>query len=118
MLGSTTTPDRGLARDSARSRFAFRTLNNVGIRDDISWLNNPAWQIPCQRFAAAVADGLAHDSGPAWFAIPSLHWTLTNYSLPVSPAHSASRYPPASGSPGILDEPALSRKLDAGPNRQ
>ena len=65
MLGSTTTPDRGLARDSARSRFAFRTLNNVGIRDDISWLNNPAWQIPCQRFAAAVATREAADAKKA-----------------------------------------------------
>jgi len=90
MLGSTTTPDRGLARDSAKSRFAFRTLNSVGIRDDISWLNNPAWRIPCQRFAAAVADGLAHDSGSVCFAITSLYWTFTNYSLPVSPAHSES----------------------------
>ena len=84
MLGSPTTPDRDLARDSAKPRIAFRTLNNVGIRNDISWLNDPAWRLPCQRFAAAVADGLAHDSGPVWFAIPSLHWTLTNYSLPVS----------------------------------
>jgi len=39
MLGSSTTPDRRSARDSAEFRGAFRTLNIVGIRDVISWLN-------------------------------------------------------------------------------
>jgi len=29
----------------------------------------------------------AHDSGPLWFATPSVQWTLTTYSSPVSPAH-------------------------------
>ena len=34
MLGSTTTPDRGSARNSAQPRVAFRSLNNVGIQND------------------------------------------------------------------------------------
>jgi hypothetical protein len=39
MLGSPTTPDRRAARVGAALRIAFRTLNNVGIQDVISWLN-------------------------------------------------------------------------------
>ena len=28
-----------------------------------------------------------HDSGPLWFAIPSVQWTYTTFSSPVLPAH-------------------------------
>src|SRR5664280_549831 len=44
----------------------------------------------------------AHDSGPLWFATPSVQWTLTTYSSPVSPAHLRSdspSAPPACGTP-------------------
>ena len=84
MLGSPTTPDRGSARDSAKLRVAFRSLNNVGIRNVISWLNTQPDSSPVNASRPPSPTELAHDSGPVWYAVPSLYWTCTNYSLPVS----------------------------------
>jgi hypothetical protein len=83
MLGSPTTPDRGTARAGAVPRLAFRALNNVGIRNVISWLNTQPGGSPVNASTCA-SRRTPHDSGPVWFATPSLHWTSTNYSLPVS----------------------------------
>lgn len=43
--------------------------------------------IPLPPHAGILPDACvpAHGSGPVWFAIPSLQWTFTTYSLPVSP---------------------------------
>jgi hypothetical protein len=56
MLGSSTSPDRSSARDSAVLCMAFRQMNGVGIRNGISWLNSPACRIPCQRFVMVLAE--------------------------------------------------------------
>ena len=83
MLGSSTAPDRTSARDGAALRMAFRSLNNVGIRNVISWLNTQPVVSPVNA-SLCSSPNIAHDSGPAWFATPSLRGTLTRYSLPVS----------------------------------
>jgi hypothetical protein len=83
MLGSSTTPDRDSARHDAEPRVAFRPLNSVGIRDVISWLNTQPGGSPVNASTCA-SRRTPHDSGPVWFATPSLHWTCTNYPLPVS----------------------------------
>src|SRR5882672_12152357 len=83
MLGSSTTPDRDSARDDAEPRVAFHPLNSVGIRDVISWLNTQPVGSPVNASTCA-SRRTPHDSGPVRFATPSLHWTCTNYSLPVS----------------------------------
>src|SRR3954453_757959 len=52
----------------------------------------------------------AHDSGPMWIATPSLQWTCTIYSLPVSrrtPAPTPVLVKPAEPDPGL--EAALAR---------
>lgn len=84
MLGSSTTPDRDAARDSAASRFAFRPLNDVGIQDVISWLNTQPVGSPVNASWPSSPTVLTHDSGPVWVATPSLRRTFTDHSLPVS----------------------------------
>ena len=46
VLGSSTAPDRLMARANATLRVAFRSLNNVGIRNVISWLNTQPGDSP------------------------------------------------------------------------
>ena len=83
MLGSTTTPDRGSARDSAKLRAAFRLLNDVGIQNVISWLNTQPGVSPVNA-SPNTSQHPAHDSGTVSFARLSLYGTRTRYSLPVS----------------------------------
>jgi hypothetical protein len=60
MPGSATTPGRPGTRAHAPVRVAFHLRNGVGTRDmnlcEAQWL---AYVLPCQRFAAALADGHA-----------------------------------------------------------
>jgi hypothetical protein len=60
MPGSPTTPDRTVARSSAAVRVAFRLLDSVSIRTNVSlaaqWL---ACTYPCRRFADVLADACA-----------------------------------------------------------
>src|SRR6516164_6868866 len=51
----------------------------------LSRLNVLAYAFPCRRFAPTLTDGQTHGLGPMWIATPSLQWTCTTYSLPVSP---------------------------------
>src|SRR6202011_886335 len=64
---------------------------------DFSRLNGWPMRSPVNA-SPAPSRVSTHDSGPVWFAIPSLQETFTLYSLPVSPAHrlSSSRQCPIS----------------------
>ncbi|AXC11987.1 hypothetical protein ACPOL_2674 [Acidisarcina polymorpha] len=64
-----------------------------------------------------------HDSGPVWFAIPSLHRTLTCYSLPISRRTSVRKFPFLELSPnyglnrnGDLEDGAASTRASAAPH--
>jgi len=47
------------------------------------------WPVRSPVNASPAASRIrAHDSGPLWFATPSVQWTYTIYSSPVLPAHS------------------------------
>jgi hypothetical protein len=87
MPGSPTTPGRSGARDGAPARVAFRSINNVGTRDELTfvaqWL---ACALPYRRFAATLADGdarLGADAGRYSFIVSDLHQLL----LAGLPAH-------------------------------
>jgi len=90
MLGSSTTPDRSTVRDDAVLRVAFRTLNNVGIRDVISWLNtqpvgspvNASWPPSPTDTHAGLGDSVVRYSFTAWDLHPLF--------LAGLPAHSES----------------------------
>jgi hypothetical protein len=59
------------------------------------WLwptDSPVNASPC------ISRCTTHDSGPAWFAIPSLHRTLTCYSLPIPRRTSVPKSPFPEGS--------------------
>jgi hypothetical protein len=57
MPGSSTAPSQRNARSRALRRLAFRYLNSVGTRDEITfaaqWL---ACMLPCRRFADILTD--------------------------------------------------------------
>ena len=87
MPGSLTTPDRSGARTSAPARFAFRHLDNVGVRELITfaaqWL---ACTLPYRRFADILADARARlgaDVGCYSFIVVDSHHLL----LAGLPAH-------------------------------
>lgn len=89
MPGSPTTPDRADTRTIASVRIAFRRLNNVGIREKISyaapWL---ACTLPYRRFADLLAEACARlgaDVGCYSFIVVDLHHLL----LAGLPAHSS-----------------------------
>jgi hypothetical protein len=67
---SLTMPNRANARDIASARVAFHVMDRVSVRViyifAARWL---AYAYPCQRFAATLT---GDDSGPLWFAIPSV----------------------------------------------
>ena len=87
MPGSSTTPGRPDARHSAPVRVAFHVSNRVGIRDmSLSQLNGWPARSPVNA-SLSPSRMPAHDSGPLWFARPSVQRTCTTYSLPVLPAH-------------------------------
>ena len=47
--------------------------DGIGTPDYIAYATRyPAYTRPCQRFADALADVCAHDSGSVWIAYPSL----------------------------------------------
>ena len=85
MPGSKTTQGRPGTRNHAPVRLAFRHANGVGA---LNWFklsrlygwptDSPVNASPCTSRCTT------HDSGPVWFAMPSLHRTFTRYSLPVS----------------------------------
>jgi hypothetical protein len=60
MPGSSTAPSQRNARSDALRRLAFRYLNSVGTRDEISfaaqWL---AYMLPCRRFADILTGACA-----------------------------------------------------------
>ncbi len=63
MLGSLTTPDRSVARDSAAERVAFQVGNPVGIRDRaLSRLNGQPMRSPADASPCPSRDN-AHGSG-------------------------------------------------------
>ena len=87
MPGSSTTPDRTAARSSAAVRVAFRLLDSVSIRTNVSftaqWL---ACTYPCRRFADVLADACARlgaDVGCYSLIVMDLHHLL----LAGLPAH-------------------------------
>ena len=87
MPGSTTTPGRPNACDSALERLAFRYTDSVGTRDKFSiaarWL---ACTFPCRRFADILADACARlraDAVRYSFIVVDLHHLL----LAGLPAH-------------------------------
>jgi hypothetical protein len=86
MPGSSTTPGRPGARDSAPVRVAFRTRNSVGTRGlafAAQWL---AYALPYRRFIAVLADvnaRLGADVGRYSFIVVDLHHLL----LAGLPAH-------------------------------
>ena len=53
--------------------------------DLISRLNSPACTYPYQRFADALTERPAHDSGPPWIATPSMSGVLIPFLMPVYP---------------------------------
>src|SRR5262249_32964595 len=65
-----------------------RTTSAPGMRG-LSRLNG--WPVrPPVNASRLPSRAAAHDSGPMWIATPSLRWTCTIYSLPVSLRFSAS----------------------------
>ena len=75
MPGSSTTQDRKCARVDARSRFAFRCDNGVGVPIDSFAAQSLAYRRPCRRFAPSLtaddarlgADGLRYSvTGVDW----------------------------------------------------
>src|SRR3954468_7060329 len=75
------------ARAIAPAHVAFRVIKHVGLRvEDFSRLNGWPMRSPVNA-SPASSQIPPHDSGPVWFATPSLQETFTLYSLPVSPAH-------------------------------
>jgi hypothetical protein len=87
MPGSTTTPGRPRAGDSARRRTAFRYTDSVGTREQFSfaapWL---ACTYPCRRFADILTDACARlgaDVARYTFIAVDLHHLL----LAGLPAH-------------------------------
>ena len=62
MLGSSTAPDRSSARDGVELCVAFRNLNNVGIRNGISWLNTQPVASPVNA-SPWSSRNITHDSG-------------------------------------------------------
>ena len=88
MPGSPTTPGCSSARVSAPDHVAFRRLNSVGARNQVSfaaqWL---ACTFPCRRFAYTLADACARlraDVARYAFITMDLHHLL----LAGLPAHS------------------------------
>jgi hypothetical protein len=88
MPGSPTTPDQTDARTIASARFAFRHLNNVGIREKkpyaAQWL---AYTLPYRRFADFLTEACARlgaDVGCYSFIVVDSHHLL----LAGLPAHS------------------------------
>src|SRR3954452_5844987 len=66
-------------------------LSPAGTRQ-LSWRTN-GWPMRSPVNASPPSSQMPpHDSGPVWFATPSLQETFTLYSLPVSPAHQKSRF--------------------------
>jgi hypothetical protein len=87
MPGSSTTPGRPGARDSAPGRVAFRPLNGVGAQDRKTvaarWL---AYALPYRRFAPALTSSdarLGADVDCYSFIVMDLHHLL----LAGLPAH-------------------------------
>jgi hypothetical protein len=63
---------------------AFRSPTSVGALDkQLSRRHGPP-TCPPTDFSSASSRRPPHGSGPGWFARPSLQWTYTIYSLPVS----------------------------------
>ena len=87
MPGSSTTPDRSGACDGVPDRVAFRPINDVGIRDELTfaaqWL---AYALPYRRFTPALTDDgarLGADVGRYSFIAMDFHHLL----LAGLPAH-------------------------------
>ena len=86
MPGSSTTPGRVDARNSAPVRVAFRQLNSVSARNEdfaAQWL---AYALPCRRFADTLAGTCARlgaDAVRYTFIVVDLHHLL----LAGLPAH-------------------------------
>jgi hypothetical protein len=49
--------------------------------------SQPCRLLPPVNASPTPSRATAHDSGPLWFATPSMQWTFTIYSSPVFPAH-------------------------------
>ncbi len=99
MPGSSTTPGRTGACDDAPVRVAFRESDGVGTRIEfLTRLNGWPARTPVNA-SPCTSRCPAHDSGPVWFATPSLQGTCTLYSLPVS-RRSRSQTVPNQGTSG------------------
>ena len=72
----------------APAHVAFHVKDRVGVRNrkPFSRLNGWPMRTPVNA-SPPPSRATAHDSGPLWFATPSVQWTFTIYSSPVSPAH-------------------------------
>jgi hypothetical protein len=88
MPGSLTTPGRREARVTlpSISPSTHRTVSAPGA-EILSRLNGWPMRSPVNA-SPSTSRCRTHDSGPVWFAIPSLQGTFTLYSSPVCPAHS------------------------------
>ena len=85
MPGSKTTQGRPGTRKIAPVRIAFRHANGVGTLNDLKLSRLNGWPtVSPVNASPCTSRCTTHDSGPVWFAIPSLHRTFTCYSLPVS----------------------------------
>src|SRR4051795_2254952 len=87
MPGSSTTPGRAGARITLPSVLPSMILN-TSAPETILFSRLNGWPMRSPVNASPASSQMPpHDSGPVWFATPSLQETFTLYSLPVSPAH-------------------------------
>jgi hypothetical protein len=72
------------ARENAPSNIAFHVVDRVGTREFLLTRLN-TWPAHSPTDASPPASRLdTHGLGSMWIALPSLQWTFTTYSLPVS----------------------------------
>ena len=72
------------ARENAPSSVAFHVVDRVGTREFLLTRLN-TWPTLSPSDASPPVSRLdTHGLGSMWIALPSLWWTLTTYSLPVS----------------------------------
>src|SRR5271166_1703626 len=85
--GSSTTPDWVSARVIALPMLPSVILN-TSASGNIKLSRLDGWPMRSPVNASPASSRIpTHDSGPVWFARPSLRGTCTLYSLPVFPAH-------------------------------
>jgi len=79
MPGSQTTPYRANARVGTSDRVAFHVKDRVGVRNRKPFSRLDGWPMRTPVNASPPPSrATAHDSGPLWFATPSVQWTQSS----------------------------------------